>query len=215
MAGNRKGSGLARLKAITLALAVSVATAGPALAQDNPASAPQQPAVGAVALLHVQARVVAIDPATNSVTLRGPQGGEETFDVNREAADVSKLHIGDIVTIAYKKAVLVGVDKLAPNGIRQRIDTEVTQPAAMASSPRPVASRSWRRCARSIARSARSRCVGRRARKRSTSRRTFRSRKSRSAIRCARCSYRRSRRRCRATARTSNNGARPGINKLR
>jgi Cu/Ag efflux protein CusF len=130
MACNRKGSGLARMKAITVALAVSVAAAGPALAQDNPASAPAQPAVGAVALLHVQARVVAIDPATNSVTLRGPQGGEDTFDVNREAADVSKLQIGDIVTIAYKKAVLVGVDKLAPSGIRQRIDTEVTQPAA-------------------------------------------------------------------------------------
>ncbi|KXU82474.1 hypothetical protein CI15_33660 [Paraburkholderia monticola] len=130
MACNRKGSGLARMKAITVALAVSVAVAGPVLAQDNPASAPEQPAVGAVALLHVQARVVAIDPATNSVTLRGPQGGEETFDVNREAADVSKLHVGDVVSIAYKKAVLVGVDKLAPSGIRQRIDTEVTQPAA-------------------------------------------------------------------------------------
>lgn len=130
MTCNRTGSGLARLKAITVALAVSVAAAGPAFAQDNAASAPEQHALGAAALLHVQARVVAIDPATNSVTLRGAQGGEETFDVNPQAADVSKLHIGDIVTIAYKKAILVGVDKLAPNGIRQRIDTEVTQPAA-------------------------------------------------------------------------------------
>lgn len=130
MACNRTASGLARLKAITLALTVSVVAAGPALAQDNAASAPGQQAIGAAVLLHVQARVVAIDPATNSVTLRGPQGSEETFDVSPQAADVSKLHIGDIVTIAYKKAVLVGVDKLAPNGIRQRIDTEVTQPAA-------------------------------------------------------------------------------------
>jgi Cu/Ag efflux protein CusF len=120
-----------RVKAITVALAVSIAAATPALAQDNAAaSAPDQQVIGAAALLHVQARVVAIDPATNSVTLRGPQGGEETFDVNPQAADVSKLHVGDVVTIAYKKAVLVGVDKLAPSGIRQRIDTEVTQPAA-------------------------------------------------------------------------------------
>jgi Cu/Ag efflux protein CusF len=130
MACNRTGSRLAGVKAITAALAVCVTAAAPALAQDNPASAPETQAIGAAALLHVQARVVAIDPATNSVTLRGPQGGQETFDVNPQAADVSKLHIGDIVTIAYKKAVLVGVDKLAPNGIRQRIDTEVTQPAA-------------------------------------------------------------------------------------
>ncbi|RZF25580.1 hypothetical protein EVC45_32915 [Paraburkholderia sp. UYCP14C] len=131
MACNTTGSGLMRGKAITVALAVSIAAATPALAQDNAAaSAPDQQVIGAAALLHVQARVVSIDPTTNSVTLRGPQGGEETFDVNPQAADVSKLHVGDVVTIAYKKAMLVGVDKLAPNGIRQRIDTEVTQPAA-------------------------------------------------------------------------------------
>ncbi|WP_368622543.1 copper-binding protein [Paraburkholderia sp. BR13444] len=130
MASNTTGSGLMRAKAITVALAVLVAAAGSAFAQDDAASAPEQRAIGAAALLHVQARVVAIDPATNSVTLRGPHGGDETFDVNPQAADVSKLHIGDMVTIAYKKALLVGVDKLAPSGIRQRIDTEVTQPAA-------------------------------------------------------------------------------------
>ncbi|MEX3786523.1 copper-binding protein [Paraburkholderia sp. BR14374] len=130
MASNTTGSGLMRAKAITVALAVLVAAAGSAFAQDNAASAPEQRAIGAAALLHVQARVVAIDPATNSVTLRGPHGGDETFDVNPQAADVSKLHIGDMVTIAYKKALLVGVDRLAPSGIRQRIDTEVTQPAA-------------------------------------------------------------------------------------
>ncbi|EEA04454.1 conserved hypothetical protein [Burkholderia sp. H160] len=131
MACKTTGSGHARVKGITVALAISVAAAAPSWAQDNAsAPAPEQKAIGAVALLHVQARVVAIDPKTNSVTLRGPQGGEETFDVNPEAADVSKLHIGDTVKIAYKKAMLVGVDKLAPNGIRQRIDTEVTQPAA-------------------------------------------------------------------------------------
>ena len=129
MACNTSGLGLARMKALTISLAVLAATAGPALAQQN-APAPEPQAVGAAALLHVEARVVAIDPATNSVTLRGPRGGEDTFDVNPQAADVSKLHIGDIVTIAYRKAVLIGVDKLAPGGIRKRVDTEVTQPEA-------------------------------------------------------------------------------------
>ncbi|MFT4067401.1 copper-binding protein [Paraburkholderia sp.] len=130
MACNTSGSGRVRMKAITMALGILVAAAGPAVAQVSAAPASEPQAIGAAALLHVRARVVAIDPATNSVTLRGPRGGEETFDVNPQAADVSKLHIGDIVTIAYKKAVLIGVDKLAPNGIRQRVDTEVTQPAS-------------------------------------------------------------------------------------
>ncbi|OLL28272.1 hypothetical protein BTH42_28330 [Burkholderia sp. SRS-W-2-2016] len=130
MACNRSVSGFARIKAIALALTLTAATAGPALAQQNPAPVTDQQAVGAAALLHVQARVVAIDPATNSVTLMGPEGGVDTFDVNPQAADVSKLRIGDLVTIAYKKAVLIGVDKLAARGIRQRLDTELTQPAA-------------------------------------------------------------------------------------
>ncbi|MCC8397203.1 hypothetical protein LJ656_32005 [Paraburkholderia sp. MMS20-SJTR3] len=130
MACNRSDSRFARMKAIAVALTLTAATAGPALAQQNPAPGTEQQAVGAAALLHVQARVVAIDPATNSVTLMGPEGGVETFDVNPQAADVSKLRIGDLVTIAYKKAVLIGVDKLAARGIRQRIDTELTQPAA-------------------------------------------------------------------------------------
>ncbi|NML32928.1 hypothetical protein [Paraburkholderia antibiotica] len=129
MACNTSGSGFARMKAITMALALVAVTAGPALAQQGAAMSEPQ-AVGAAALLHVQARVVAIDPTTNSVTLLGPEGGTETFDVNPQAADVSKLHIGDLVTIAYKKAALIGVDKLAAHGIRKRLDTQVTQPAA-------------------------------------------------------------------------------------
>jgi Cu/Ag efflux protein CusF len=76
------------------------------------------------------ARVVEIDADSNSVALQGPQGNVAVLDVNPEVADVKKLNIGDIVNIAYQKAVLIGVDKLAPNGIRKRIDTELAQPAS-------------------------------------------------------------------------------------
>jgi Cu/Ag efflux protein CusF len=115
------------MKAIPAVLALLLATAYPAVAQEA-ASAPQ--AVGAAALVRVQTRVVAIDPATNSVSLRGPRGNVEVIDVNPELADVKKLRVGDIVNIAYQKAVLIGVDKLATSGIRQRHDTEIAQPAA-------------------------------------------------------------------------------------
>ena len=127
MACNTSRSSLGRMKAIPIALAFLLAAAYPAVAQ-QPASVPQ--AVGAAALLHVQARVVEIDPASNSVTLRGPRGNLAVFDVNPQVADVKKLHVGDIVNIAYQKAVLIGVDKLATSGIRQRIDTELAQPAS-------------------------------------------------------------------------------------
>jgi Cu/Ag efflux protein CusF len=115
------------MKAVPAVLALVFATAYPAMAQD-PASAPQ--AVGAAALVRVQARVVAIDADSNSVTLRGPGGNLEVVDVNPELADVKKLHVGDIVNIAYQKAVVISVDKLATSGIRQRVDTQVAQPAS-------------------------------------------------------------------------------------
>ncbi|CAB3785577.1 hypothetical protein [Paraburkholderia fynbosensis] len=127
MACKTPKSKLGRVKAIPVVLALLLATAYPAMAQE-PASVPQ--AVGAAALVHVQARVVAIDAESNSVALRGPRGNVEIVDVNPELADVKKLHVGDIVDIAYKKAVLIGVDKVATSGIRQRIDTQLAQPAS-------------------------------------------------------------------------------------
>jgi Cu/Ag efflux protein CusF len=50
--------------------------------------------------------------------------------VNPDVADVKKLQVGEILNIAYQKAVLIGVDRLASNGIRQRVDTELAQPAS-------------------------------------------------------------------------------------
>ena len=117
------------LKTAIAALAVGLGAAHPAFAQ-APASEPAPQAVGAAALVHLQARVVEIDAASNSVALQGPQGNVAVLDVNPSVADVKKLQIGDIVNSAYQKAVLIGVDKLAPNGIRKRIDTEIAQPAS-------------------------------------------------------------------------------------
>jgi Cu/Ag efflux protein CusF len=129
MACSTLGSTLYRVKTMTVALTILFAGACPAFAQQA-ASAPAPQAVGAAALLRIQAQVVAIEPDSNSVTLRGPRGNLAVLDVNPVVADVKKLQVGDIVNIAYQKAVLIGVDKLAARGIRQRIDTELAQPAS-------------------------------------------------------------------------------------
>jgi Cu/Ag efflux protein CusF len=120
---------LTHLKSVPVALAILLATACPAVAQEA-ASGPAPQVVGAAALLRVQARVVEIDPASNSVTLRGPRGNLAVIDVNPAVADVKKLRVGDTVNIAYQKAVLIGVDKLATSGIRSRLDTQLAQPAS-------------------------------------------------------------------------------------
>jgi Cu/Ag efflux protein CusF len=129
MACSTSGSTLSRVKTVTVALTLLFASAAPVLAQ-QPASAVVGGPVGGALLLHIQAQVVAIEPDSNSVTLRGPQGNLAVLDVNPAVADVKKLQVGDVVNIAYHKAVLIGVDKLAARGIRQRIDTELAQPAS-------------------------------------------------------------------------------------
>ena len=129
MACNTSGSTLSRVKTVTAALTLLFASAAPALAQQA-ASAVVTGPVGGALLLHIQAQVVAIEPDSNSVTLRGPQGNLAVLDVNPAVADVKKLQVGDVVNIAYHKAVLIGVDKLAARGFRQRIDTELAQPAS-------------------------------------------------------------------------------------
>jgi Cu/Ag efflux protein CusF len=119
------------MRATVVAAVSAIALLGfqSAVAQ-TPAPNAGQPAVGAEAVLHVQARVIGIEPDSNSVILQGPRGNIAVIDVNPDVADVKKLHVGDMLTIAYKRAVLVHVDKVASNGIRARVDTEAVQPAS-------------------------------------------------------------------------------------
>ncbi|KND62036.1 putative exported protein [Candidatus Burkholderia verschuerenii] len=111
------------------ALSVSLALgfAYPACAQDA-ASAP--PARGIAGAAQVQAQVVGIDPASNSVTLKGPSGRVVDVAVNPQIGDVSKRRIGDTVNIEYRTAVLMRATKANANAIRERVDTEAAIPAS-------------------------------------------------------------------------------------
>jgi Cu/Ag efflux protein CusF len=107
----------------------AIALAHPVLAQDA-ASGAAGDARGAAAVAEVQAHVVGIDPATNSVALQGPQGRIVEVEVNPEVGDVKKLKIGDTVNIQYRNALLVRATKVKSTGIRERVDTEATIPAS-------------------------------------------------------------------------------------
>lgn len=128
MSRNTSKAGLNRATVLKAATVLLVTCAYPAMAQDaaNPASG----AIVAGALVHVQARVLGIEPDTNSVTLQGPRGNIAVIEVNPAVADVRKLHVGDTVNIAYKNAILVQAEKVASTGIRSRIETEAIQPAS-------------------------------------------------------------------------------------
>jgi Cu/Ag efflux protein CusF len=115
------------IRILATCAAIAFGAIGSASAQDA-ASGPQ--ARGAAAVVQVQARVVGIDPATNSVSLQGPQGRIAEVAVDPQIGDVKKLQLGDIVNIDYRSALLVRVLKVKSDGIRQRIDTEAAIPAS-------------------------------------------------------------------------------------
>ncbi|WP_321926551.1 hypothetical protein [Paraburkholderia guartelaensis] len=99
---------------------------------DAQTSAPRtgQHTVGVEALRHLQARVAGTDPSNNSVTLRDTRGEMVVFEISPAITDVQTLQIGDTVNVAYRNAILTRMDKVASNGIRERIETEVMQPTS-------------------------------------------------------------------------------------
>ncbi|WP_250502922.1 MULTISPECIES: copper-binding protein [unclassified Caballeronia] len=115
------------VRILAACMALAFGAVGSASA-DDAASAPTTR--GAAAIAQVQARVVGIDPTTNSVSLQGPGGRVVEVAVNPEVGDVKKLQLGDIVNIEYRSAVLVSATKVKSNGIRERIDTDALIPAS-------------------------------------------------------------------------------------
>ena len=122
---------LARLIAILTSTLIAAALSPLASAQGAAVVSAVGPnGVGAVAIVETQARVIAIDVASNCVTLRGPHGRVLDIGVNPEVGDVSKLQIGDVLNVGYQNAILIHADKIKSNGIRERIDETATMPAS-------------------------------------------------------------------------------------
>jgi Cu/Ag efflux protein CusF len=103
----------------------------PAWAQDSLASSAQD-VVGAVQPVHIQAKIVGIDAASRTVTLQGAGGRTAIILVSEQVPGFDKLKVGDNVDAEYKNALLVTAEKVkgADKGIRERVETQVYQPAS-------------------------------------------------------------------------------------
>jgi hypothetical protein len=121
----------AHLTAALIVAALALTDSTYATAQNVAVASGVGPAgAGVAATVEMQAHVMAIDPVSNSVTLRGPQGRVLDVVVNPDVGDVSKLRLGDAVNIEYQGALLIHADKVKSNGIRERIDQTATTPAS-------------------------------------------------------------------------------------
>jgi hypothetical protein len=96
----------------TLGFAFILALALPAAAQTGGAVVAKGPGVaGAAETVELTATITAIDAATRSVTLKGPQGKELTLAVGPEAKNFAQLKVGDQVKVKYVEALTLELKK--------------------------------------------------------------------------------------------------------
>jgi Cu/Ag efflux protein CusF len=120
--------GRGRLTAVAVVVLVGVLVFHPVAAQTT-APRTGRNALGMEAVRHIQARVSGIGLSDNTLTVRDAGGEMAVFEISPNV-DLQTIQIGDTVNIAYRNAVLTRVDKVVSNGIRERIETEVIQPAS-------------------------------------------------------------------------------------
>lgn len=109
----------------------AVSFAGEVAAQDK--AGPK----GALEYVKVTATVEAIDQATREVTLKDSSGGKISFVAGPDVKNLAQVSKGDIVTIEYAQAVLVGLDK-SKSTTRERVVSEAKQGAAKGQMPAGV-----------------------------------------------------------------------------
>ena len=99
-----------RKLAIALSVTLSLAGAHPVLADQHQTGG--GPPKGEISeAVEAQATVTAIDLKTRMVTLKGPEGNENTIHVDKRARNLPQVKVGDVVKVAYVQQVAWQVRK--------------------------------------------------------------------------------------------------------
>jgi hypothetical protein len=79
----------------------------------------------------VTATVVAIDPATRTVTLKDKRGHVVDVEVGEEARNFDQLKVGDVVTTEYREAMSLSLSKTSgPRSASERTMEQRSSPGA-------------------------------------------------------------------------------------
>ena len=114
---------------IAAVLVAGIFSAAPSFAQDK--------AKGALEYVKTTATVESVDQATRAVTLKDDKGILVSFVAGPDVKNLAQVSKGDIVTIEYAQAVLVGLDK-STSSVRERVVTEGKSSAAKGQMPAGV-----------------------------------------------------------------------------
>ena len=95
-----------------IAAALAATLSLPAVAQTGTAIVGKGPGVaGAAQTIKLTATIVAIDAATRSIVLKGPEGKEITVAAGPEVKNFAQMKVGDEVNVAYIEALTLELKK--------------------------------------------------------------------------------------------------------
>jgi hypothetical protein len=119
--------GATMYKLIVAAFALGV-TCAPALAQkpsvDAGSVTKATPGKGTTTnVVRISASVEAIDPATRTVTLKGPRGNIVDVTAGPEVRNFDQIKVGDLLVVRYMEALTLELKK-GGAGIRERSDKQ-------------------------------------------------------------------------------------------
>lgn len=100
-------------------------------------------APGSVAVANavvVTAKVEAIDPATRAITLKGPEGNSTTITAGPEVKNFAQIKVGDTVAVRYVEALMLELKK-GGAGVRERVETKLSDKAKPGERPAAVEGR--------------------------------------------------------------------------
>ncbi len=89
----------------------------------------------------VRAKVVELDQAGRTVTLKGPKGNLMTVDVPSEVRNFDQVQVGDTLMIRYTAAVAAKLERVTKTGIRERTETSGAAVAGAGAMPGAAAGR--------------------------------------------------------------------------
>jgi hypothetical protein len=124
-------------RSASLLLACALALPGAAWAQSTSVGVAGASAPGtrfAAGEVEVRARVVELDTAGRTATLRGARGQLVTVAIPAEVKNADQIRVGDDLLIRYVRAVAARLEPVSNGGIRERIESggAVAAPAGAA-----------------------------------------------------------------------------------
>jgi hypothetical protein len=73
--------------------------------------------------VEIRAKVVALDMARRTASLKGPKGNVVTVNVPSEVRNFDQVRVGDELSVRYATAVAAKLERVAKSGIRERVET--------------------------------------------------------------------------------------------